>query len=618
MLFDRVVKSGDTVRHPFAGNASGETWNAKVYEVGTGAGGTDTEITTGISVASAVTGTALYQLTITNAGMTANRMYYAFVTRPVDGAVIRFSTWAYGPTNDIGQAADSDSTASVFGKIKHINDGLGIDSFFGGSTNLYSMLTGANGLSVIKGATDTLKTAIAGDVATAFTGIAGVTDMATALKKIYDSAANPWAVDVSAYSTAGQAGTMLKTVTGAVGLKTDAAAADYTNNTVQAKLRKLGEWVEARLPASGYANSTTDVAAGQAAIYSRMGAPAGASLAADIASVYSRLGAPAGASMSADVAAVKSQLDLVKGKTDLIGAAADTSSDATVFGKVAAVKSETALIKGKTDLIGAAADTSSDATLFGKTAAVKADTASIKTTGETIDNKVGTSADTSSDSTVFGKVADVKADTFSIDSKVGTSSDTSSASTVFGKVAAVQAVVDRLNKITNAQLLPIVPTEVASPAVSVTSGIAIKFELKVTDPSTGALEDPDTFTDGGTQYKAHVRVTDLGNAHWGARLYQDGAFTDALVVSGGGANEPVYSCTPLGGGAASEAFRRLKRETMGQYAGFVKILPTDNTTLNFVFQIVDSDPTATANTFMSWSTMVVRQPAATFPSPGAF
>ena len=575
MLFDRVVKSGDTVRHPFAGNASGETWNAKVYEVGTGAGGTDTEITTGISVASAVTGTALYQLTITNAGMTADRMYYAFVTRPVDGAVIRFSTWAYGPTNDIGQSGDLESAESVFGRIKHVNQGLGVDSFFDASTTLYAMLTGADGLNTIRLATDSIKTSLAGDITTAFNGgpVAGSpTSLAQALKKIYDSAANPWAVDVSAYSTAGQAGTLLKTVAGSVGLQTDAAAADYTSGTVQAKLRKLGDYVDARLPASGYANSQTNVALGQVAI-------------------YERIGVPVNGSISADVAAVKTQTGFIQNKTDLIGATGDGSGDNTLFGRLSK--------------LGSSADNDTVTTsVFGRVAAVKAQT-------QTIRNDIGAPADLSGVDTLFGRFA-------SVGGKLGSSVDDGTVTTsVFGRVAAVQASVDRLNKITNAQLLPIVPTEVASPAASVTGGIAIKFELKVTDPSTGALDDPDTFA-AGAEYKAHVRVTDLNNAHWGARLYQDGALTTALVASSGGANEPVYSVTPLGGGAASEAFRRLKRESQGQYAGFVKILPTDNTTLNFVFQIVDSDPTTAANTFMSWSTMVVRQPAAIFPSPGAF
>lgn len=526
LIFERIVKKNDSVRFPFVGNASGETWNAQVYEINT-SGGTDTEITTGITVGSAVSSTGLYFLNVAPTGLTAGKMYYAFVTRPADGAVVRFPAWAYAPDSDTGSYDDDGTANTVFGKLKYINNALGASSFGSNSTNLYAMLTdGTNGLSAIKTAvagvasdTSTIKAALAGDVATAFTGVSGVTDMATALKKIYDNSSNPWDVDISGYTTSGLAGTTLKLVAGVVGFKNDSAASDYTNATVQAKLRKLGEWVEARLPSSGYANSTTDVAAGQAAIYSRLGAPTGASLAADIASVYSLIGAPAGASVSADVAAVKSELDLVKDKTDLIGAAADDGS----------------------------------------------------------------------------------------------------ASTLFGKVAAVQAVVDRLNKIANAQLLPIVPTEVASPAVSVSGGIAIKFELKVTDPSTGALDDADTWDDSGTtRYKSHVRVTDLNNQHWGARLFADGAFSSALGASAGAPNEPVYSCTPLGGGASSEAFRRLNRESQGQYSGYIKILPADNTTLNFLFLVVDSDPTSQAKTFVSYSTMVVRQPASVFPTPGGF
>jgi len=512
MLFDRVVKSGDTVRFPFSGNASGETWATKVFQVATD-GGSDIEITTGVTVGSAVGSTALYHLSVAPGALTAGKMYYAFATRASDGAVVRMQSWAYAPTNDIGQLGDGSNVDSVFGRLSKLDLLLGTAGFAGGSTNLYAMLTGADGLNTIRLATDSIKTSLAGDITAVFDAVGGVagspTGLAQALRKIYDAvvtASSPWDDVISGSSVAGQAGTYLKNVADSVGAGTDAAAADYTSGSVQAKLRKLGAYVDLRLPASGYANSTTSVAAGQGEIYSKLG--------------------------------------LVQDKTDLIGATADGSGVNSLFGRFASV-------------------------------------------GE----KLGSSADTSSTLT-----------------------------TVFGRVAAVQASVDRLNKITNAQLLPIVPTEVASPATSVAAGIAIKFELKVTDPSTGALDDPDTFA-AGAEYKAHVRVTDLNNAHWGSRLYQDGALTTTLVISSGGADEPLYSVTPLGGGAASEAFRRLKRESQGQFAGFVKILPTDNTTLNFLFQIVDSDAASTpasANTFMSWSTMVVRQPAAIFPSPGAF
>lgn len=47
---------------------------------------------------------------------------------------------------------------------------------------------------------------------------------------------------------------------------------------------------------------------GFVATYSRIGAPAGASIAADIAAIFARLGAPAGASNAADVAAIYARL----------------------------------------------------------------------------------------------------------------------------------------------------------------------------------------------------------------------------------------------------------------------------------------------------------------------
>lgn len=49
-------------------------------------------------------------------------------------------------------------------------------------------------------------------------------------------------------------------------------------------------------------------------VYTRLGAPAGASIAADIASAYARLGAPAGASLAADIAGLGTGLAGVDGR----------------------------------------------------------------------------------------------------------------------------------------------------------------------------------------------------------------------------------------------------------------------------------------------------------------
>ena len=561
MFYERVVKGGDSIRLPFAGNNSGESWTVKVYQVGTG-NDPDTEVTTGISSGSAVANTALYQTTVSSAGMTAGKMYYAFATRSSDGAVIRFPAWAYDPPNDIGLSGDANNVNSLFGKLKRIDDALGAGSFLGGSpaSTVYEQLNG-------------LKGELVTDVATAFTGVAGVSDLATALRKIYDL--EPWSRDLTTYNTPDTAGQMLKLTFQSVGSKTDAASADYTNGSVQAKLRKLGEYINDRLPASGYANGATNLAAATTHLWDRLGAPSGASLSADVLSVFNRLGPPAAASISADIANVKA-------KTDLIGAANHDDQQASVFGKIAAVKGETNAIKSKTDLIGAVADNDQQ-------------------------------------SSVFGKVAAVKTDTVGIGNKIGSSGDAGSATTVFGKLAAIKAVADRISQIANATLLPIVPSVVEAPSPTIVNGIAIKFELKIQDPATGGngLEDPATWDDAGTtRYKAHVRVTDLQDRHAGARLFSDKTMAIALPTSAGGANEPAYSTTPIGGGAASEAYRRLHREGVGEFAGFIKIY-AESTTFNFLFHVVDDDPGAAA-TYLAHAPMEVKAFAATFPTVGGF
>lgn len=60
-----------------------------------------------------------------------------------------------------------------------------------------------------------------------------------------------------------------------------------------------------RLGAPAGASVSADIAAA----FARMGAPAGASLAADIASAYARIGAPAGASIAADLVTIAGYID---------------------------------------------------------------------------------------------------------------------------------------------------------------------------------------------------------------------------------------------------------------------------------------------------------------------
>jgi len=78
-------------------------------------------------------------------------------------------------------------------------------------------------------------------------------------------------------------------------------------------------------------DTVTSELADIAAVFARLGAPAGASMSADIASAYARLGAPAGASMSADIAAVKTDTAAVKTKTDNLPASPANEATSTAI-----------------------------------------------------------------------------------------------------------------------------------------------------------------------------------------------------------------------------------------------------------------------------------------------
>lgn len=60
--------------------------------------------------------------------------------------------------------------------------------------------------------------------------------------------------------------------------------------------------------------------------YSRLGAPAGASIEADIAAIFARLGAPAGASHAADIAAVNAKTTNLPGSPAAVGSAMTLTS----------------------------------------------------------------------------------------------------------------------------------------------------------------------------------------------------------------------------------------------------------------------------------------------------
>jgi hypothetical protein len=147
----------------------------------------------------------------------------------------------------------------------------------------------------------------------------------------------------------------------------------------------------------------------EADTFTRLGAPAGASVSADIAtlntqsaSILTRIGTPAGASVSADVAAVKSELDTVNTTTS--GTSTTASAINTKLGTPAgaSVSADIAAVSAK---LGSPAGASVSADL----AAVKSELDTVNTATGTINTKVGTPAGAS----VSADIAAVKGDTSS-------------------------------------------------------------------------------------------------------------------------------------------------------------------------------------------------------------
>jgi hypothetical protein len=176
--------------------------------------------------------------------------------------------------------------------------------------------------------------------------------------------------------------------------------------------------------------------------YSRLGAPAGASVSADIAaiktdssSVLTKIGTPAGASVSADIAAVKTVADSTSSTASTINTKVGTPTGASVSADIAAVKGVADSTSSTASSVNTKLGTPAGASVSADIAAIKTDTTKIGTpTGASV------SADLSALST---SVASVKTDTTTTVTRIGVPAGASLAS----DVAAVKGVVDILQKI---------------------------------------------------------------------------------------------------------------------------------------------------------------------------
>lgn len=124
-------------------------------------------------------------------------------------------------------------------------------------------------------------------------------------------------------SAAGDITTILSRVTAAVATASALATAKTVIDAIDAKTTNLPSdpadqslvIAATNAIAALIGTPSADLAADIAAIFARLGAPAGASVSADVAGVQTKLGSPAGASVSADIAAVKTQVNTIDGHT---------------------------------------------------------------------------------------------------------------------------------------------------------------------------------------------------------------------------------------------------------------------------------------------------------------
>ena len=171
-------------------------------------------------------------------------------------------------------------------------------------------------------------------------------------------------------------------------------------------------------------------------------------------------------------------------------------------------------------------------------------------------------------------------------------------------VSAVKAVLDS-SLVENAKIIPNVPSSILSPMAEQ----VLRFTCNVTGPvngstMAGALEDPD-------------------NQEIGVRLYMADGSTGSLVemsstnlFEDSSKSQNLPSCAGSLNGVPS-TFKKMKRDGVGQYTAFVKLEAFKHGNMQFDFQIVDSDPTGSPQTYQAVRYTEIRRQVS-FTSFGAF
>jgi hypothetical protein len=680
MMFERVVPNGKDAYFPLQFSSTGLSPSASVYEV---------DDTTSGSAHSTVSGTVvelaggLYALKVANSAMTSGKLYYATVSAGPE--VVRVQTWAYAPQDHLGDVLDkmgatgpgglfSDSTslyaeiqevqteigdvsaagitgspASVAAALKVIFDEVdGVEEAIGAENDAASAATLFGRIKQVKeetatidGKADDILTEI-GDISTkTFSGAGSSSDVASALKEIYDRVVTDTGdIDTTLTSMDGKLDTIDGVVDGtaaAVGALNDAASADYgTSRTLMAMVRKAGADLGTLISSMG---GSADSAAGNyntgslhakirrlgelaegsdgfAAIHSDAG---DAKVAAEANKVLLEDGTNGLSAIKAAVAGVQSDLD---NATDGLGALkagidANQADLDTILADTNEMQGDLA-DGGRLDLIFDATKSAAEAArddLANGTDGLGAIKSAVDGNFSRLGAPVGASisADIAAVKTLADNLTDGTHGLAALDSDLGTliselgdNADVSSDATVFGKIAAMAAKVDALQTGVNARLIPSAPELIYAGS----SATYVRVAVQVRDGVSGSLEEPDTET-GGTS----------GNGHVAIKVFEDGSEITT------GASNRVYedsgstslaTATNTAGGGLFDGWHLMKRSGVGTFEIFLKVPDGHNGNVQFEFQCADSDPSSTRAFFYATRNLTIRNAVAPLGQFGSF
>ena len=598
MAFERVVPSGKNAYFPFQMSAASLNPTAVVYEADDAAG-VDSTLASGVSVDDM--GGGLYALKVLSTAMTADKMYYAVVTKNSES--VRIPLWAYAPANHIAQVLSDvatvdtvvDGIASEIGDVsaQTFNDISAPATVAAALATIFNKVDGVqddldnatDGLGALKALIDTVDSEV-GALQTDVTAILADTN------ELQGDWANGGRLDLL-LDRAVDASEASETL---IGLAADTSA----SATVFGKIAALsGDLATVDSNVDAIKAAVEDATYGLSALEVRLD-----SVDTDLGNIESKVDtvdtvvdgiASALADGTTGLAALKAEIDDNEAKLDTIdgvvdGLATEIGDVSAVFAGGAIAGNPVSVAEGLKKIYDNLAGTD-----------VWAESLATYTTAGTAGFLLREAHEELTDATtglaaIKSKVNDIETDTQDIQSKIGAPTG----ATVSADIAAIKAVVDTLQVTTNARLVPSVPSEVYSGA----SAFRVRFGLSIQDGTTGALEDPDVVgTNGAAQGQALIIAQGLGQGASNPTLYNAASAGSALGTTDASGLTSWY---------------KMSRTGTGQFEAWAEIGAYYNRTVEVQFMCFDSDPIATTQTFTTTRFMTVRSPIQSSGGGGAF